>query len=199
MEFTNDQLKQLLGDSFKEDMSAEDIISAIGNSNSALEEKHNNEVNKLKGYISRANGEVAEYKRKYQEKLTDDEKKEAEKNEAFDAMKTELETLKRANAISEQASKLTAMGYTADMANEQATAMVDNDLDKVLEIQQAFLTDHDKQVKAKGMADMRRPSSGKSDTVNEETFSKMSLDERIALKQKDQELYEELRKQHFNY
>lgn len=203
MEITNDKLKAVLGDAFDENMSAEDVITAIGNSFSEktkkeLDDSHQKEVNKLKGYISRANGETAEYKRKFQEKLSDAEKEQAEREEAYEAMKNELADLKRTNAINAQVAQLTAMGYDQKLANEQATALVDNDLDKVLAIQKEFLESHDKEVVAKGMAGMKRPSSGKADGMDEKAFAKMTLDERLALKREDPELYEELRKEHFS-
>lgn len=203
MEITNDQLKAILGDAFDENMSADDVITAIGNSYASkekekLEESHQKEVNKLKGYISRANGETAEYKRKYQEKLSVAEKEQAERDEAYESMKAELADLKRANAIGAQVTQLVSMGYDKELANEQATALVDNDLDKVLALQKKFLESHDKEVVAKGMAGMKRPSSGKADGMDEKAFAKMTLDERLALKREDPELYNELRKEHFS-
>lgn len=60
--------KALLGDSYKEGMTADEIVSAL--------EKvadPNAEVEKLRNAVTKANGEAAEYKKQLKAKRTDDE------------------------------------------------------------------------------------------------------------------------------
>mgnify|MGYP003194734982 CR=1 FL=1 len=62
------KLNVLLGDAYKEGMTADEIISAL--------EKvadPNAEIEKLRNAVTKANGEAAEYKKQLKAKRTDDE------------------------------------------------------------------------------------------------------------------------------
>ena len=62
------KLSVLLGDAYKDGMTADEIISAI--------EKvadPNAEIEKLRNAVTKANGEAAEYKKQLKAKRTDDE------------------------------------------------------------------------------------------------------------------------------
>lgn len=97
------------------------------------------EVEKLKTALSRANSEAAEYKRQLREKQTEAERAEAEREESDNAMREELETLRKEKRIGEHTNQALALGFDADLAARTATAMVDGDMNAVFDCLKAFV------------------------------------------------------------
>lgn len=188
----NDLLKQILGDSYSEGMTDDEIKERVGAAMSKHGEKPGKEeVKHLKELISKANSEAAKYKKELNAHLTEEEKKKAQQEEEVNAMREELATLKRGNAIASSKASLISLGYDEELAQEQASAMVDNDIAKVMEIQRKFIAEHDKKIAAQGAASMGRPNSGNPSAGK--TFSGMTLDERMRLKADDPQAYETLK------
>lgn len=111
------------------------------------------EVERYKNAVSKANGEAAEWKRKYNEKLTDEERKAQE-----DAQKDEtITSLRRQIAVSENTAKYLSLGYSADMAKETAEAIADGKMDVVFANQQKHLAEYKAKVKADLMKGTSNP------------------------------------------
>ena len=82
------KLNVLLGDAYKEGMTADEIISAL--------EKvadPNAEVEKLRNAVTKANGEAAEYKKQLKAKRTDDENAAQEQADKLAEMQKQIEAL----------------------------------------------------------------------------------------------------------
>lgn len=109
---------------------------------------NNGENNKLKTALSKANSEAAEWKRKYNEKLSESERAEADRAESFRQMQDELATLKREKVLSEYSKQCMALGYDADLAAECAEAMADGRFNDVFAIQQRFMAAKTKEIEA---------------------------------------------------
>ena len=62
------KLNVLLGDAYKEGMTADEIVSALEKAADP-----NAEIEKLRNAVTKANGEAAEYKKQLKAKRTDDE------------------------------------------------------------------------------------------------------------------------------
>ena len=161
-----DYLKGLLGDDFKEDMTAEEIASALEAKKVNTEEEHSKHY---KGLISKANSEAADWKKKYQGKLDEEEKKALDLDEAQKAtdqkisdLEAKNKELERSIAISDQTGKLIAMGYTQELASDTATAMVDGDMDKVLKNQSTFVESVKQSAIAGKMRETPKPGAGAS-------------------------------------
>lgn len=153
-------LSDLLGSSYKEGMTEEDISKA-------LETAHNKEVAALKNSLSRANSEAAGFKRKLEEakeslksKQTEEEAAALAQKEAFEEMQRENAQLKKNIAISDRTAKLVEMGYAGELAAKTATAMIEGDFDTVLANQATFLESQKTQIKADLMKGTMRPGSG---------------------------------------
>lgn len=149
-------LSDLLGEAYKEGMTEEEISTALKGvviSNA----EHETEVNRYKNNLSKANSEAAEWKRKLKDKQTDDENKRQEKDEQFEKLTQENAELKRSIALAEKKAKLIGMGYDETMATETATAMLDGDMDKVMENQSKYLEAQKKTIETDLLKGTPRP------------------------------------------
>ena len=135
------------------EMSAEDKLQAL----EAFEYEDNAaELEKQKAAVSKANSEAAEWKRKHNALLTEEERKKQEDAESLSKMQKELDELRKDKTVSEFKAKLIAQGYDETLAADTALAMADGDTAKVFAKQSKFLEDYAKKVKADAM---KRPPS----------------------------------------
>ncbi len=139
------------------EMSVEDKLKAL----EAFEyEDHTTELEKQKAAISKANSEAAEWKRKHNALLSEDEKKKQEQDERYSNMEKELSELREAKRVSEFKAKFIAQGYDEALAEDTAKAMADGDSTKVFANQQKFLDEYAKHVKAEALKKTPRPAPG---------------------------------------
>ena len=122
-----------------ESMSVEDKLNALLSYEIEEKEPDNSELTKLKTALSKSNSEAAEWKKKLREKQTESERIEAERAEADKKRDEELAELRREREIGKLTAQYLASGYSAELANETATAFADGDTAKVLANQMAFL------------------------------------------------------------
>ena len=129
-------LKELLGEAYKEGMTFEEVEAALKNitppDNAA-------EVTRLKAALSKANSEAADYKKQLRGKQSEAEAEAAAKQEEHDKLVKENADLKRSMTLAEKKGQLLAMGYDAKLAESTAAAMVDGDMDTVMKIQSLYL------------------------------------------------------------
>lgn len=149
------------------EMSAEDKLKAL----EAFEYEDNAaELEKQKAAVSKANSEAAEWKRKHNALLTEEERKKQEDAESLSKMQKELDELRKDKTVSEFKAKLIAQGYDETLAADTALAMADGDTAKVFANQSKFLEDYAKKVKADAMKKTPKPSAG--DGSSEIDYSK---------------------------
>lgn len=139
------------------DMTADEKLAAL----EAYEYDDNSaEVERYKNAVTKANSEAADYKRKLKEVTANGEKAVEESNSELTAIKEQLAALQREKSISEHKASFMAQGYDESLAMESATALIDGDAAKMFANMSKFLANRDKAAKAKGVANMERPSSG---------------------------------------
>lgn len=150
-------LKELLGEAYKEGMTFEEVEAALKKINPP---DNTAEVTKLKNALSKANSEAAKFKEQLRGKQTEAEQEAAAKQEEFDKMAKENAELKRSMTLSEKKAQLLAMGYDAALADSTAAAMVDGDMDTVMKNQSQYLEAQKKDILAGKMKQTPRPSAG---------------------------------------
>lgn len=139
------------------EMSAEDKLKAL----EAFEYEDNAaELEKQKAAVSKANSEAAEWKRKHNALLGEDEKKKQEQEEKFANMEKELSELREAKRVSEFKAKFIAQGYDEVLAEDTAKALADGDSAKVFANQSKFLEEYAKKVKADAIKKTPKPGAG---------------------------------------
>ena len=86
-----------------------------------------------KSVLDKATADAAEWKRKYNDKLSEDERKAQADEEARKATETRLAELERKDKITNAKDKYIASGFTVELAQSTAEAFVDGKMDVVLE------------------------------------------------------------------
>lgn len=149
------------------------------------------------GYIKKETfdktaSELAETKKKLKAKLTEDEQKEIDRAAAEEAIKNELETLRKDKTVSETKAKYLGLGYDEKLATETAKALADGDMDKVFANQALHLENVRKASAAETLADEKTPPAGKGgSTITKEAFEEMGYSDRLQLYNEQPEIYKQ--------
>ena len=97
------------------------------------------EIKNLKASLSRANSQAAEYKRQRNEALDKSKLAEVERAEQEQAMREELETLRKEKRVSDYTAKCVALNMDAELAAQTANALADGNMDSVFDCLKAFV------------------------------------------------------------
>lgn len=152
------------------------------------------ELERYKSAVSKANSEAADWKKKYNDQLSEEERKAAASAEEIENMKNELASLRRDKTISDYTAKFLALGYEAALASDTAAAFADGDTAKVLANQQKFLEAHDKALKADLLKNGSTPPAGSEggSTMTLEKFRALPIDERAKFAEEHADEYNKL-------
>lgn len=123
-------------------------------------EDNSAELEKQKNALSKANSEAAEWKRKHNALLSEEEKKKQEDADKLAQMEQELADLRQGKTVSEYKAKFVAQGYDEALAEETAKALADGDSAKVFANQSKFLEEYAKKVKADAIKKTPKPGAG---------------------------------------
>lgn len=154
------------------EMTAEEKVKALEEYSFELPKVDSAETDKLKQAVSKANAEAAEWKRKHNALLSDDEKKRQESQEAFEKMEQELTALRKEKVVAEHKAKFLSLGYEESLAVETASALAEGDMSKVFSNMAAFLETHDKAVLAQNLKSTPVPPAGTSAVDTKSIYAK---------------------------
>ena len=181
-------LKELLGDKYKEGMTIEELMSL-----DVEEPKVDMSKFVSKEVFDKAASEAANYKKQARATMSEAEQKAAADAEELAKIIAERDQLKAEKTIAENAKGLVAIGYDENLANEVATALMNGDAATVIKAQAKFVDAQKKAVLAEAVKETPVPPVGnKSETLTKEQFNKMSLNEQLEVFEKTPELYQEL-------
>lgn len=154
-----------------EAMSTEEKLAAL----EAFEYNDNaGELERYKNATTKANAEAAEWKRKHNALVSEDELKKQADAEKLTQMEEELKILRREKDISQHKANFIAMGYPEALAQETATALAEGNLNKVFANQQKFMVEHDKAIKAEMLKDVPPPVGGSGKAMSVTDIMKIS-------------------------
>lgn len=187
-------LKELLGESYKDGMTVEEITEALAGVE--MPKDNSAELAKLKESVTKANAEASKYKKELSAKLSDDERKAKEDAEKWEQIAKERDELLREKNISTHKAKFLENGFSAELADSSAQAIVDGDFETVFKNLGEYRKSIEKQFKAENIDNMPKPNggSGKAPEMTQEQFDAMTYNQRVELYQKNKELYEKLSK-----
>jgi hypothetical protein len=190
-------LKELLGDNYKEGMTFEEVETALSGIELPKADDNSAEIAKLKESVTRANSEAAQYKKELKAKMSADELKAKEDAENLQKLIDERDALLKDKRMADYRSKFLENQFDADLADKSAKAMVDGDFDTVFSLLGKHITNLEKKFKAENIDRTPKPQGGdESDaTVSKAQFNAMGYAERNKLYQENKELYETLSKQ----
>lgn len=89
------------------------------------------EIDRLKNAVSRANSEAAEWKKKHNALLSEDEQKKQAEAEEKATLQARVAELEKQTTVSNYTAKYIALGYDAELAASTAKAMADGDMETV--------------------------------------------------------------------
>lgn len=164
-------LKELLGDAYKEDMTFEDINVALAERELVDKSQYDGFVPKT--LLEKANSEAADYKKKWKAAASEQEQKQIEDAEKQAQIEEELKTLRRASKVSEYEKQHLALKYDEKDAKEIAEALYDGDMETVFRLQKKHEEALQKAIKADLLKDMPTPPAGNQTTID---YSKQIAD-----------------------
>lgn len=185
-------IKEILGDKYKDNMTLAEIESALSDID-VQDESSKKEIEKLTNSLSKSNSEAAEYKRKLREKQSEEELAKEEREKELATLKEENAFLKREKLIADNENQLIALGYDTKLAKETSLALVDGDITKVFENQKKFNEQLKKSIEAELLKKTPTPPGGTGDnTITKERYRAMSLAEKQKLADENPTLYKKL-------
>lgn len=160
-----------------DNMTAEEKLNAILNADFTDE--------KLKSAFEKTASEVASYKKKLQEKMTDDERKAEERAEWEKNLTAQLEEAnrraekaERENVINHHKASYLANGYDEKLAESSAKAMADGNTAQLFADLKAYTEAREKAIRAELLAGTPKPEgAGGAEVVTKESFLKMTSEE----------------------
>lgn len=193
---TNTEIfKALLGANYKDGMTSDEIINAIGELKTNPLEVATNEVTKLKARISEVNAESANWKKQLRAKQTEEEQKKAEQEEKFNQMATELENLKQEKQVAETKAKFAAAGFGEDSENI-AKAFLSGDVDSAVSFINTRSKNQEDALKAELLKGTPRPVAGNAggEKMTKDKLFKMSFEDRMKFVREHKAEYDEIMK-----
>ena len=150
------------------------------------------ELAKLKRTNDKLSSESAEWRKKYQSKLSEQEKVSEEKAEREAEREEQYNKLLRENQMNKIEKSYLGQGWTADEAERMATAEVDGDFDTRMKILSEVEQRKVKAAKDEFIKSRPELQFGVGTTITKEQFDKMNLRELTRLKRENPTEYERL-------
>lgn len=144
-------IKALLGDSYKDGMTAEELTTALADID-VLTKAEVDEKYVSKDVSNRLSSEAAKRKRET-----------AAANDEIASLKETVKALQREGAISKNKAKFVGMGYSDTDAAQAAVYMADGDMDSFLTLMAKHNAAAAKQAKSDAVHSMSAPPSGGAD------------------------------------
>lgn len=160
------------------------------------------EIENYKKMINKASSEAAEWKRKHNALLTEEEKAKAEaeeerqrKAEEFAEMQRKVNELEKEKTVATYNASFISMGYDADLATKAALSLADGKMNEVFAYMKQHLDAKEKDLRASILKDTPTPNTGATtDEITKEDFKKMGYAEKVKIFNENPELYNELSK-----
>ena len=161
------ELKELLGDAFKDGMTMDEVTEAL--KNVQLPKDQSAEIEKLKQTISNSNSEAAEWKRKYQSTLDDATRKQQEAEEQAQKNAERLAQLEKEKVIAGYKASYLAMGYDEELAADTANALAEGNDAKLFENQKKHQEAVEKKAREEALRGSGRPGGSGSDKSGDDS------------------------------
>lgn len=141
-----------------------------------LPDQETGELTRFKNALNKATAEAADYKRQLRDKMSEQERQNAEAAEATAKMQQELADLKYEKTVNSYFASYVAMGYSEELAKATAEAIAKGDIATVLANQKTFNAAQEQAFQAKAAAQQPTPTPGKplsSKQIEDEQIQKL--------------------------
>lgn len=158
------------------DMTPEEKVAAL---ESFEYDDNANSLAQMKASFDRASKEAADWKKKHNQLLSEDERKQQEREDAMKTLQEELSALKREKASSQHKANALGLGMDDALATATAKALVDGaesgDYGSLFKTLQKFLTAHDHAKEVEFLQKTPRPADGEGgEAMTAEEIMKIS-------------------------
>lgn len=151
------------------------------------------ELERYKNAASKANSEAAEWRRKHNALLSEEEQKKQANEEELANLREKVKAMESEKLIAGHKAQFLAIGYDEALADATAKALAEGDTVKVFANQKKFLETHDKTLKADLLKNTPTPPPGDGgETMTLEKLRKMSSQERYEYSTKNPDEYKRL-------
>lgn len=158
-------------DEKKPDVKEEVTLEELKEQVAALKAENENlkkDSEKLKAAQSNASADASEWKKKYHSTLDEASRKEAERLEAEQAMREELNALRAEKRISAYTAKLLEVGYDAQTATSMAMSLPEGISDDFFAQQKSFIESQKQIAKTETINGQPKLSVGEPPSVQKE-------------------------------
>lgn len=155
------------------------------------------ENGKLRQANTNASADASKWKKQYQDKLSEEDRKKEEQEEQNANLQKELETLRAERNVANYKSQLTApdIGFDGELAQSVAEAINSGDTAKVFDGLRKFIVAHDKALRENAFRNNQTLQGGStSKEISKEQFDAMGYKERLEVFNKYPDLYSEYTK-----
>lgn len=119
--------------------------------------------------------ELAKVKKELRARMTAEEQKEADRMANDEAMRLELESLRREKTLSNYKASYLSQGYDERLADEAATALADGDMDTVFALMKKQTANTEKALRAKILKEIPVPPAGETPNADMEKKKEMEI------------------------
>ena len=154
------------------------------------------ENGKLRQANTNASADASKWKKQYQDKLSEEDRKKEEQEEQTATLQKELETLRAERNVANHKSQLLSIGFEDTLAQEVAEAINAGETAKVFDGLRKFIVAHDKALKENALRNNPTLPGGDSTAkvFTKEQFDAMGYKEREEVFEKYPDLYKEYTK-----
>lgn len=128
-----------------------------------------------KSQFDKVSSELAALKKQMRSRMSEDEQKELDRKASEDAMREELETLRKEKTYNAHKASFMAQGYDEKLADEAANAMTEGDSDGVFNAMRKFQQTAEQKLRAKILKDTPVPPA--SDNHDEDAKLKEEMNQ----------------------
>ena len=189
MAFEKEQIEKM-GITYKEGMTDEEVYSALAELKGKADK-----YDPLKTSFDKTASELAGYKKKEKEGLSEAEKQQGRITE----LEGKVAEYEKKALVRDIRDAYKAQGYDDDTADKISQAQAEGDFKKVSELQTAFMKKHDEELKAQILKDTPTIKQGDPNDVavpkSIEEFKKMKYSDMLVLQEKHPDIYKKFAEQ----
>lgn len=174
-------------------MSAEEKLKALEELDLEEPKDNSDEMLKLKEALNKASSDVANYKKQLKEKMTEQERIEAERKEELEKKDKLLNDLLKEKQVTDFTNNFLSVGYSEDVAKNSAEAIVNGDFGAVFGNLKTFIEGIEKNAKVEALKSTPKPTGNQSDnpSVTKEQFEKMEYMDMLKFSEENPDLFEQ--------
>lgn len=118
------------------------------------------EITRLKNALTKSNSEAADYRKKWQSTLSEQERLEAERQQRDAERDARIAELEKEKAVGDYTAKCLAMGYSAELAKSSAIAWAEGNNEQVFADMNTFIAEKTKQLQAEALNNQPQLTNG---------------------------------------